>query len=141
MTPNPFKTKDRVQLHPATDLWMRGARYGTIERTGPRARYAYVRLDATGKLVRVPINNLLLVADVIMERIAREDEDTCDECGKLIPYNDQGQSEDNKHAESCSLYPDNDLPFCANCDAPFSPNESGSDRFCSEECASTDTDA
>jgi hypothetical protein len=25
-----FGVGDRVELHPATDLWMRGARYGTV---------------------------------------------------------------------------------------------------------------
>lgn len=29
-----FKVGDRVQLHPATDLWMRGARFGTVTKTG-----------------------------------------------------------------------------------------------------------
>ena len=29
-----FKVGDRIELHPATDLWMRGARYGTIEAIG-----------------------------------------------------------------------------------------------------------
>jgi len=38
----------RIQLHPATDLWARGARYGTaidIRSDGAVA----VRVDATGK--------------------------------------------------------------------------------------------
>lgn len=25
-----YETSDRVELHPGTDLWMRGARYGTV---------------------------------------------------------------------------------------------------------------
>lgn len=29
-----FVAGDRVQLHPGTDLWMRGARYGTVMRVG-----------------------------------------------------------------------------------------------------------
>jgi hypothetical protein len=28
---NGYCVGDRVELHPATDLWMRGARYGTVE--------------------------------------------------------------------------------------------------------------
>ena len=41
----------RVELHPATDLWMRGARYGTVERMSltPNDRVK-VRLDRTGRL-------------------------------------------------------------------------------------------
>jgi hypothetical protein len=33
-TLNDFRENDRVQLHPATDLWMRGARYGTVRSIG-----------------------------------------------------------------------------------------------------------
>jgi hypothetical protein len=33
----------RVQLHPATDLWMAGACYGTVVATG--RKYATVKLD------------------------------------------------------------------------------------------------
>jgi len=28
----PFNVGDRVQLHPATDAWMRGERYGNVTR-------------------------------------------------------------------------------------------------------------
>lgn len=27
----PYAVNDRVELHPGTDLWMRGARYGTVK--------------------------------------------------------------------------------------------------------------
>lgn len=42
-----IRTGDRVELHPATDLWMRGARYGTVVRpsTTPKDR-VHVTLDA-----------------------------------------------------------------------------------------------
>ncbi len=42
-----YKTGDRVELHPGTDLWMRGARYGTVVRTSltPGDR-VHVELDA-----------------------------------------------------------------------------------------------
>lgn len=42
---------DRVQLHPATDLWMRGARYGEVVKVTNKSYH--VRLDATGKVVRL----------------------------------------------------------------------------------------
>lgn len=39
-----FKAGDRIELHPATDMWMRGARFGAVEKTGRKA--LTVRLDA-----------------------------------------------------------------------------------------------
>lgn len=41
---NAFGVGDRVELHPATDLWMRGARFGEVIRVGRKA--LTVRLDA-----------------------------------------------------------------------------------------------
>lgn len=43
---------DRVELHPGTDLWMRGARFGTVEGTSltPKDRVK-VRLDRGDRLV------------------------------------------------------------------------------------------
>lgn len=42
----PYMVGDRVELHPGTDLWMRGARYGTVVGTSstPRDRVR-VELD------------------------------------------------------------------------------------------------
>ena len=37
---------DRVQLHPASDWWMRGARYGEVVKLG--RKYVHVRLDRNG---------------------------------------------------------------------------------------------
>lgn len=31
---NGIKVGDRVELHPANDLWMRGARFGTVLKVG-----------------------------------------------------------------------------------------------------------
>lgn len=42
-----LSVKDRVQLHPCTDLWMMGARYGQITEIG--RKYVRVHLDALGK--------------------------------------------------------------------------------------------
>lgn len=41
-----YSVGDRVELHPGTDLWMRGARYGTVKRTSltPKDRVT-VELD------------------------------------------------------------------------------------------------
>ena len=42
---------DRVELHPATDLWMRGARYGVVVQLSltPKDR-VHVQLDAGRKI-------------------------------------------------------------------------------------------
>lgn len=42
----------RVALAPHTDWFMRGARYGDVVTVG--RKYLHVRLDATGKVVRLP---------------------------------------------------------------------------------------
>ena len=44
---NGYRIGDRVELHPATDLWMRGARYGEV--IGTRSTHkdrVHVKLDA-----------------------------------------------------------------------------------------------
>jgi hypothetical protein len=44
-----FKVGDRVELHPATDLWMRGARFATVIKVGTKR--VHVKLDRTGGVV------------------------------------------------------------------------------------------
>lgn len=44
--PRDFNHGDRVELHPANDWWMRGARYGTV--ISVNNNFVYVKLDATG---------------------------------------------------------------------------------------------
>ena len=41
-----FAVGDRVELHPATDRWMRGDRFGTVAKLG--RRYVHVKLDRSG---------------------------------------------------------------------------------------------
>ena len=41
-----FKVGDRVELHPATDRWIRGDRFGTVSKIG--RRYVHVKLDRSG---------------------------------------------------------------------------------------------
>lgn len=52
-----FTVGERVQLHPATDLWMRGARYGSVVKIG--RLLVSVRLDATDRTVNMHPDNLL----------------------------------------------------------------------------------
>jgi hypothetical protein len=54
-----IRATDRVELHPATDYWMRGDRFGTVEKVG--RKWVSVRLDKTYRLVRLlPINIVAL---------------------------------------------------------------------------------
>lgn len=44
-----YRVGDRIETHPATDLWMRGDRYGTITRVG--RKYLSVDMDRSGHRV------------------------------------------------------------------------------------------
>lgn len=46
----------RVELHPATDAWMRGDRFGTITHVGRSS--VTVRLDKSGRETRVAAYNI-----------------------------------------------------------------------------------
>lgn len=53
---------DRVQLHPATDAWMRGERFGEIvnlTRLRNSAPCIHVRLDMSGHTLRLAPDNIL----------------------------------------------------------------------------------
>jgi len=60
-----YRVGQRVQLHPATDLWMRGDRYGTVTAIG--RKYVHIRPDRCGKLgqriVYVTPENILEVVE------------------------------------------------------------------------------
>ena len=49
---NGYTVGDRVEIHPGTDLWMRGARYGVVVRTSltPKDR-VHVKLDKVRGIV------------------------------------------------------------------------------------------
>ena len=64
-----FTKGQRVQLHPATDEWMQGDRYGTVVGHGRRRAYTNgtsvtmetpvrVKLDKSGRIVRFHPDNL-----------------------------------------------------------------------------------
>lgn len=55
-----MKPGDRVMLHPATDYFMRGARYGTVVTDDPDG-IVVVRLDATARKVRFRAEDVLPV--------------------------------------------------------------------------------
>jgi hypothetical protein len=47
---NEIREGDRCELHPATDYWMRGARFGTVTKVG--RKWVSVRLDRDGLTTR-----------------------------------------------------------------------------------------
>lgn len=51
-----FQVGQRVQTHPATDVWMRGDRYGTVVRVG--RKYVHVALDRSERTLRFLPENL-----------------------------------------------------------------------------------
>jgi hypothetical protein len=53
-----FAPGQRVEMHPATDWWMRGARYGTVQRQA-RTGTVTVKLDLWPRPVRVHPDNLI----------------------------------------------------------------------------------
>lgn len=44
----------RVQLHPATDRWMMGDRFGTVRKITRRC--VHVKMDVSKKTIRVPFD-------------------------------------------------------------------------------------
>ncbi len=56
MTITEFKPGDRIEMHPATDMWMRGARYATVTSIGHKL--LRVHLDATNRIVYVSPRNV-----------------------------------------------------------------------------------
>lgn len=57
-TINDFKVGQRVQLHPATDRWMRGDRWGVVYKLG--RKYVELVMETTGAHLRVPPDLILL---------------------------------------------------------------------------------
>lgn len=51
-----FRIGDRVQLHPATDAWMMGDRFGTVVKIG--RKLVHVLMVRSGKVRRVAPGNI-----------------------------------------------------------------------------------
>jgi hypothetical protein len=54
-----FEVGNRVELHPATDRWMRGDQLGTVAKLG--RVYVHVRMDRSGQTIKVAPENLVLL--------------------------------------------------------------------------------
>ena len=50
-----YQVNQRVELHPATDAWMSGDRFGTIVKVGGRL---HVKMDRSGKVRKVSQRNI-----------------------------------------------------------------------------------
>ena len=46
-----FAVHDRVEIHPATDAWMMGDRYGEVIKIG--RKYLHVKMDRSNKVRRL----------------------------------------------------------------------------------------
>jgi len=60
---NGYNIGDRVELHPGTDLWMRGARYGRVvgSSSTPSDR-VHVKLDRLARKLAGPESNFRRIA-------------------------------------------------------------------------------
>jgi hypothetical protein len=61
LTLNDFAKGDRVELHPATDAWMQGDRYGAVVAVG--RKLVHVRMDRSGRLLNVSPRNVYSVLE------------------------------------------------------------------------------
>jgi hypothetical protein len=51
---------ERVEAHPATDSWMSGDRFGTVEKIG--RKYIHVKMDRSGRIRKFTPNNVLTLS-------------------------------------------------------------------------------
>lgn len=72
-----FAKGDRVELHPATDAWMMGDRYGTVVRVGPYVEESLapgqtivvrVRMDRSGRMLKCHPDYLTIIDTPNRER-------------------------------------------------------------------------
>jgi hypothetical protein len=56
-----FRVGQRVELHPATDLWMRGARFGDIVKIG--RKLLTVKLDALRRPIKISPSNIYAIVE------------------------------------------------------------------------------
>lgn len=52
-----YEPGTRVELHPATDRWMRGDRFGEVVRTDARHR-VHVKMDRSGQVAKLHPSNI-----------------------------------------------------------------------------------
>lgn len=79
-----YKVGDRIELHPTTDAWMMGDRYGEVKAIG--RFYLHVKMDRSGKIRKVVPENVL--RKVIIEQEP-----------PLQPWEQELRNSFNKHQE------------------------------------------
>ncbi len=57
--PERFPVDKRIEMHPATDQWMRGARYGSVRKVDGKTGLVHVKLDKIKKILRCAPADLL----------------------------------------------------------------------------------
>ena len=63
-----FTFGDRVELHPGTDAWMSGDKYGVVEKIG--RQYVHVRMQRSGRLRKLH-PDFVAVTETAADLIAR----------------------------------------------------------------------
>lgn len=74
-----LKLGDRVQLHPATDQWMQGDRYGEVVGFS-RLHNVRVRLERSGRIAHMHPDNVTPVRDVQLRRAVERGLRACSAC-------------------------------------------------------------
>ncbi len=58
---NEFRIGDRIEMHPATDAWMRGDRYGVVREIG--SKWLRVRMDRSDRMIRAAPSNVSTIIE------------------------------------------------------------------------------
>lgn len=56
-----LREKERVKIHPATDAWMAGDRYGKVVKVG--AMYVHVKCDRSKRVRRFVVRDVCRIAE------------------------------------------------------------------------------
>ena len=51
-----YRVGDRVELHPGTDAWMMGMRFGNVVKVG--RKLIHIKMDVTGRTLRAAPTNV-----------------------------------------------------------------------------------
>ena len=56
-----FRVDQRIELHPGTDQWMMGARYGNVVKIDEKTGFVHLRMDALRKILKWKPQHILLI--------------------------------------------------------------------------------
>jgi len=54
-----FADGQRVELHPGTDQWMMGDRFGSVVRTAKKTGLVHVKMDRSGRTLKCSPDHIL----------------------------------------------------------------------------------